>query len=124
MERETGRILIVDDNEPLTAILSENLSVLCECATAESAEAAIDVLKKSEFRLVLTDISLPGMSGLDLCEQVRRLDPGIAVIVMSTNTDELYAAESLRRGAFGFLPKPFEPALLLEMVRAALAQSI
>ena len=122
MERETGRILIVDDNEPLTAILSENLSVLCECATAESGEAAIEVLKKNEFGLVLTDISLPGMSGLDLCEVVRRLDPRIAVIVMSTNTGELYAAESLRRGAFGFLPKPFETTLLLQMVRAALVQ--
>jgi DNA-binding NtrC family response regulator len=119
---EKGRILIVDDDWQLSTVLSENLSVLCECATAESAEAAIEVLEENEFGLLLTDIGLPGMSGLALCEFVRRRYPTIAVIVMSMNTNELYASESLRRGAFGFLPKPFETTLLLQMVRAALAQ--
>lgn len=120
MEEASTRILIVDDDESLCAILSQCLSVLCECDTAVSAAAAIEALKIEEFRLMLTDISMPGMSGLELCEFVRRHYPKTVVIVMSMHTSKPYEVESLRRGAFGFLAKPFDRTLLLEMARSAL----
>ena len=121
MEAKNGRILIVDDEVSLCATLSGCLSGLGECATAGSAERAIEILEKEAFRLVLTDISMPGMSGLELCRYVRIHYPNTAVIVMSMHTSKPYEAASIGRGAFGFLPKPFDTKLLLEMVRAALS---
>jgi DNA-binding NtrC family response regulator len=121
MEEGSRRILIVDDDLSLCAILSDSLSSLGECATAGSAAAAIEALQKETFGLVLTDIRMPGMSGLELCEYVRGHYPKTAVIVMSMHTSKPYEAASIRRGAFGFLPKPFDTTLLLEMVGDALS---
>lgn len=121
MEEEGSRLLIVDDDLALCARLAKYLSGFGECAVAENAEAAIQALEKDKFRLVLTDISMPGISGLDLCELIRAQYPQTAVIIMSMNTGKAYEAASIRRGAFGFLPKPLDTSILPEMVRDALS---
>jgi DNA-binding NtrC family response regulator len=121
MKEEISRILIVDDDATLCARLSKYLEGFYECASAGSAERAIELLQRKDFQLVLTDISLPGMSGLELCKYIRTHYPNAAVIIMSMHTSQPYEAAAIRRGAFGFLPKPFDKTLLLEMARAALS---
>lgn len=120
MQDEGRRILVVDDAAALCASLCTKLSGLCECSSAGSAEEAIDLLKSHSFQVVLTDIRMPGMSGLDLCGFIQSNYPGTAVIVMSINARQPYEAASIKRGAFGFLQKPFATSQLLEMVEAAL----
>ena len=120
MSGTIASILIVDDDDAIRSQLSACLDDRFWCATAAGADEAITLLKSGSFNLVLSDINLPGPSGLDLCRYLQSNFPLTVVIMISAMTDIDYAAEAMRRGAFDYITKPFDLAGVTQAVDRAL----
>src|SRR6185436_8041754 len=101
-------ILIVDDEEPIRRLLTMCLDPLYDCSTAGTAEEATLLLEPHRYNLVITDIRMPGASGLELCQLVQQLSPETVVIMVSGMTDIQFAVQSMREGAFDYVTKPFD----------------
>jgi DNA-binding NtrC family response regulator len=113
------RVLVVDDDETIRDTLYELLSEDYACQTAETAEKALARLDAEAFDVVLTDISMPGLSGLELLGHVRQKFPNTPVIIISGISDEEHAQGLIRLGAFDFLLKPFSLENVEKSVRRA-----
>jgi len=114
------RILIVDDEVEITEILADLLSEDYECTRAGSAEEALARLQDSEFHLVISDITMPGMSGLDMIPHVKELSPDTVVVMISGMQTVESAIGALRLGAFDYLMKPFDLRQVEAVVKRAL----
>ena len=114
------RILIVDDEREITEILSDLLSTSYHCVTCGSAEEALALLRASEYALVISDITMPGMSGLEMIPHVRTLTPDTVVIMISGMQTVESAIEALRLGAFDYVMKPFDLRQVEAVVKRAL----
>lgn len=108
MTTTNASILIVDDDEVLRSRLSEFLESRCFCATAPSADEAMELLQTGSFNLVLCGITMPGAGGLDLCRYVHQNFPRTVVVMISTTGEIEYAIEGMRHGAFDYITKPFD----------------
>src|SRR5438128_5019871 len=117
---EGSRVLIVDDEREITEILSDLFSDRHKCTTAGSAEEALERLRESEFELVISDITMPGMSGLEMLPQVKSLSPYTVVVMISGMQTVESAIEALRLGAFDYLMKPFDLRQVEAVVKRAL----
>lgn len=115
------KILVVDDERNVQRAFEEILSARGhEVASVRGAEDAIRRLKEDEFDLVILDICLPGMSGLDALAQIKQIRPMLPVIVMTGQSTTDNAIEATKRGAFDYELKPFEPAEMLQTIAKAL----
>lgn len=114
------RILIVDDEIEITEILADLLSEEYECLKAGSAEDALARLHEGEFHLVISDITMPGMSGLDMIPHVKELSPQTVVVMISGMQTVESAIGALRLGAFDYLMKPFDLRQVEAVVKRAL----
>ena len=114
------RILIVDDEREITEILADLLSDDYECLKAGSAEQALDCLRETDFHLVISDITMPGMSGLDMIPHVKDLSPDTVVVMISGMQTVESAIGALRLGAFDYLMKPFDLRQVEAVVKRAL----
>jgi len=124
MARPKGSILVVDDEPAMRLLLS---SVLKEeghdVTTASSGEEALRLIAKRHYHLLLTDLKMPGISGLELLEQVKRDDPGTAVILLTAFGTVEGAVEAMRMGAVHYLLKPLSnPEELRLSVRRVLEE--
>ena len=116
----SGRILIVDDDESLRESLQLVLSAEgYEAVCAADAEAALRQLEISTPELVLCDLRMPGMDGLELLPQLVRRLPEATVILMSAYGTAELAIEAMKRGAYDYLAKPFAPSEVLLALRKA-----
>ena len=113
-------ILVVDDDDVIRETLFELLSSNYSCQTADTAEEALARLQTQGFDVVLTDISMPGLSGMELLTKVVELYPGTPVIIISGLSDQDQAESLISRGAFDYLLKPFR----LEVVEASVKRAI
>lgn len=113
----TPRILIIDDELDLRNQIAEALMLegSCEAATAGDPFEAGYKLARLKPHVVLVDVVMPGMSGLDLCQRIRRFSPetDVKIIVMSAYPDQQATEGSLLEGADLFLAKPFDTNTLL-----------
>ncbi|MDQ1560127.1 MAG: cyclic di-GMP phosphodiesterase [Pyrinomonadaceae bacterium] len=105
-----GRLLIADDDPEIRNILQE---LLCgnynyDCRAVGSAEEALALLRASKFDLVISDINMEGMSGLEMIPHVREIAPETVIIMVSGAQTIEYAIEALRAGAFDYVTKPFD----------------
>lgn len=124
MAKPKGSILVVDDEPAMRLLLS---SVLKEeghdVTAAASGEEALQLIAKRHYHLVLTDLKMPGISGLDLLEQVKREDPGTALIILTAFGTVEGAVEAMRMGAVHYLLKPLSnPEELRLSVRRVLEE--
>jgi len=115
-----SRLLIVDDEDPIRSMLYDLFEEAHSCHVAETAEKAVQFLDTESYDVVLTDISMPGMSGIELLGHIRQRQPATPVIVISGVSDQSYAQGMIEMGAFDFLLKPFK----LEKVEASVARAI
>ena len=120
MRNGSPRILIVDDEVEITEILADLLSEDYDCLRAASAEEALARLTESEFQLVISDITMPGMSGLDMIPHVKALSPDTVVVMISGMQTVESAIGALRLGAFDYLMKPFDLRQVEAVVKRAL----
>ena len=114
------RILVVDDEYEIRELFSEVLSKEFGCTTAGCAEEALERLRESEFELVISDITMPGMSGLEMLPQVKTLSPHTVVVMISGMQTVESAIDALRLGAFDYLMKPFDLRQVEAVVKRAL----
>ena len=114
------RILLVDDEIEITEILADLLSADYDCIRAGSAEQALTLLQENEFQLVISDITMPGMSGLEMIPHVKALSPDTVVVMISGMQTVESAIGALRLGAFDYLMKPFDLRQVEAVVKRAL----
>jgi putative nucleotidyltransferase with HDIG domain len=114
------RILIVDDEQEITEILADLLSENYECHKAGSAEQALLQLQEMEFQLVISDITMSGMSGLEMIPHVKSHSPNTVVVMISGMQTVESAIDALRLGAFDYLMKPFDLRQVEAVVKRAL----
>ncbi|OGR78893.1 MAG: hypothetical protein A2X32_00340 [Elusimicrobia bacterium GWC2_64_44] len=116
-----NKILIVDDEENVLLLVSQAFAGHCEVLTAPSGELAIEIIKRDKPVLVFLDISMPGMTGLQVLELIQEL--GLPPVVwMLTGDEDLEMAErTLKGGAKGYITKPFDVDRLRTVAFSALA---
>jgi len=119
---EDMRILIVDDEETVRNVLSQVLEADgFEVKEAASGEEALEFLKKEPFSLVITDIAMPRMTGIELLEKIKQLYPATEVIIISSHASLDTAITAIRHGAYDYLFKPFED---IGLISAAAARAV
>jgi diguanylate cyclase (GGDEF)-like protein len=122
-QTEKPAILIIDDDVPIRQLLLEILSDSYACCEAESAEQALTALAKDHFDLVISDINMGGMSGLELVPHVHSISADSVVLMISGQSNIETAIEALRVGAFDYIMKPFDTRHVEAAVERALKQS-
>ncbi len=119
-----SKIVVVDDNRNFLRVVSYQLRDLgFEVFETVSAEEAISQVQEESPSLVITDLRMPEMDGLELLDRLLVLDPGLPVIVLTAHGTIEQAVEATRKGAFDFLTKPFEVAELKQTIAGALRLS-
>ena len=119
-EKERASVLIIDDEEQVRDLLVSILGEAYQCQTAGSAEEALTALSRDTFDLVLSDINMGGMSGLQLVPRVHSISPDTVTVMISGNHEIESAIEALRVGAFDYITKPFD----LRHVAAAVERAL
>ena len=115
------RILIVDDEDQIRTLLARLLGAQgYECITAESAAAGRRALKERPIALVLSDVNMPGESGIDFTSEVLADYPDTAVVMVTGMDDRRFAQVAIDLGAYGYILKPFKPNELIINVGNAL----
>ncbi|MEI7684756.1 MAG: sigma-54 dependent transcriptional regulator [Planctomycetota bacterium] len=121
MTQPLGRILVVDDEPQLAEALRENLvreRYDVECVTAP--EKALQLLKDEPFDLLLSDLMMPGMSGIQLLRAAHEIDPNLVGIIMTGQATVETAVEAMKSGAFDYLLKPFKMHGILPVLARAM----
>ena len=119
-KEEPARILIADDDLQIRAILHECLCARYECHAVASAEGALALMSRVRFDLVISDITMGGMSGLDLVPRALAHAPDAVMIMISGAQTIEYAVAAMRAGAFDYLTKPFDVTQVEAAVERAL----
>jgi len=117
---DRGRVLLIDDDASLRRVTEFSLQEdgLAVDAVASAAEA-LERFEPGTYDVVVTDVRMPGMSGVDLLGELRRLDPGLPVVLITAFATVELAVEAMRRGAFDYLAKPFSRDALRTAVQRA-----
>jgi two-component system, OmpR family, response regulator ResD len=124
MPQPIGSILVVDDEPQVADILVAYFTDLgYAVATAQHGGDAVMLAAVERPDVILLDILMPGVDGVEVLRRVRALDPTLPVIMVTGNADERTARDTLTIGAFDYVPKPFSLPQLLAVVEAALASS-
>jgi DNA-binding NtrC family response regulator len=115
------RVLVVDDDAAVRTVLTAQLAqAAIESVEAASAEEALERLASGAIDVMITDLRMPGMDGMELLQQARKLWPDVPVIVLTAFGSVKSAVEAIKLGATDFLAKPFDRAEVLSVVSAAL----
>ena len=121
MHKDTGMMLIVDDEEPIRTSISRKLRAQgYNCATAANGEAALRKASAQDFDLVVLDIKMPGMSGMEVLFRIAIDHPDTCVVMLSAVSDIRTAVEAMKLGAYDYLTKPFDLEEVVIRVERAL----
>ena len=117
-------VLLVEDNEDFRFYLKDNLSLYYHIITAENGQSAWNILQQQTPDLVVSDVSMPVVDGLELCRRIRAHQPSahIPIILLTARTTEADQLEALDRGATDFITKPFNFEVLLSRIRNLISQ--
>lgn len=108
-----GRVLVVDDDEDVRKLMHRQLTGLgYHCVTAAGAEEALGRIRGDVFDVVLSDIGMPEMNGLELLREIRRIDPKLMVVMVTASRSITHAVDALKHGAVDYIVKPFDVATL------------
>lgn len=126
VEADKLRVLIVDDETSVRTLLSEVLQGQgYEVSVASSGEEAIDLARQKPFEIVITDMRMPGISGVEVIQHVKNINSECCVIVITAYASVESAVEAIRRGAYDYITKPFNIATMRIIVdRAAERQRL
>lgn len=116
------RVLLVDDHaivrNGVRLMLSSEIDILVD-GEAANAQDALRLARERDFNVALVDIAMPGKNGLELLRMLRAEKPKLAVLILSTYSEEVYAVRALKLGAAGYLTKDSPAAALVAAVRKA-----
>ena len=117
---ESLRVLIVDDEEDLASTLAERLELRKFVARiATSGAEALEMVRGEEFNVVVADVKMPGIGGLDLMAAIQRHNPALPVILFSGYSSLADTEEGLQHGAFDYVMKPINIEALIAKIRDA-----
>ena len=123
-KRKQLHIFLVDDDK---AVLQSAVFILkqCEyeCSCFPDAESCLQNFSPRDCDLLITDIHMPGIDGIELLDQVKKMAPWIPVVIMTSYADIPKAVHAVKSGAFDFIEKPFELENFIEIVKLALSQN-
>ena len=124
-DQKATRLLIVDDEQDLLNLLKKVLSKKCDCdiALVTSSLEALELVKHWQPDVVLTDIIMPDMDGLQLLQSIHVIDPTISTIIMTGYGTIEIAVQALKDGAYDFFEKPFDNYKISRVVRRALERT-
>jgi DNA-binding NarL/FixJ family response regulator len=124
MNVDTIKVLLVDDHTVVrngVRLMLSSASEIRVTGEAETAQDALRLAREQNFDVALVDIALPGKNGLELLKSLRVAQPKLAVLILSTYSEEIYAIRALKLGAAGYLTKDSPTATLVAAVRKAAA---
>ncbi len=117
----TPKILVIDDEKRIRHGCQKTLELEgFEVATAESGNLGIEILEKEHFDIILLDLMMPGLSGMEVLAHVKILHPETIIIVITGYATVEHAIEAMKKGAFDFIAKPFSPEELRNVVSKAI----
>jgi DNA-binding response OmpR family regulator len=115
-------ILVVEDEVSIREVIAESVTQLhYEVRLTATAAEALTAAKSERPDAILLDIALPDASGTATLDQLRKLRPDVPIVMLTANADEELARETLKRGAFDYIVKPFNVQHLARVLEAALA---
>lgn len=118
-----SNILIVEDHELTRFGLKtafENCDYTGEIFEAESAETAMDIVKSNDIQLIIMDLGLPGMNGIDATAYIKQLNKDIKIVILTSHNDVQEVLSSLKAGANAYCSKEINPKRLIEVVQSVL----
>jgi len=118
------RVLVIDDEEALCRMVDAVLSDAgYEVTTSTRSYEVVETFDPARFDLVVTDVKMPGVDGLEVLQRVKAAAPAMPVIVITAHATVEMSIQALRKGAYDMVTKPFEPEELIYRIRNALRQS-
>lgn len=115
-----GKVLIIDDEESLRIACEQTLELEgFSVSTAESGLAGIELARRESFHVVLLDLRMPGMSGMEVLQKLRQESPDAMVVLITAYATIESAVKAIKQGAYDYLPKPFTPEALTSLVKKA-----
>ena len=123
MRKESVKVLVIDDDPKVPWILSEGLGENYQIISARNGVEGIQMVTKEKPELVLLDIKMPGLSGMEVLDKVKTIDGNLDVIMLSGHGDTQNVVESIRRGASEFINKPFNIEEVEIHIRTALEKN-
>src|SRR6202142_3585617 len=121
MPSQHSSVLVVDDESALRKALRTSLTASgFEVEEARSGEEALGTVQQHQFDLVLLDVSMPGMSGIDACRRIRGISPGAGIVMVTVRDHEDDKVRALEAGADDYVTKPFKLRELTAPLRAVL----
>ena len=120
-----SRLLIVDDEADMLGLLERSVSseLDCEVRTADNAHRARELMELDRYDLVLLDIRMPGMDGMQFLQKIQNDFPDTTVVMMTAYGTIDLAVEAIKKGAYDFLTKPFELDKVIHVLDKALERS-
>ncbi|MBI2209104.1 MAG: sigma-54-dependent Fis family transcriptional regulator, partial [Deltaproteobacteria bacterium] len=116
-----GTILVVDDDPDIREVVKDRLESLgCRVLAAANGKEGLELLEKQSPQLVLLDIEMPDMNGLDVLKQIRAGGNEATVVMITAYGSIERAVQAMKQGAYDFIPKPFEPEQIALTVEKAL----
>jgi len=121
MKSFSETILVVDDDPDIREILRDRLESLgCRVLLAPSGQEGLELLEKQSLQMVLLDIEMPGMNGLEMLKEIRKRGHDVTVVMITAFGTIERAVQAMKEGAYDFIPKPFEPDHMALIVEKAL----
>ena len=118
-----ARVLVVDDEEPIRDLLSRTLALAqYDVDVAQDGQTAMDRMRMVQYDLLITDLRMPGVDGLNVIREARRLRSDIPVIILTGYSSEATAIEAINLGVQGYLTKPFRVPRVLAAAAKALGE--
>ena len=113
-------ILVADDEQNLRRVLAAHLlKAGYQVLTADDGQNALDILEKQEVNVVVTDLKMPGLDGMEVLRQVQQKFPGIPVLILTAHGTVDNAVQAVKAGAFDYITKPFDKNELLSTIAKA-----
>ena len=114
------KILLVDDEETMVKYLSRRLIRRgFDVSVAYNGLSALEEIKKNDFDLVLLDVLMPGMDGIETLKEIKKIKPETEVIMLTGHASVEVGIEGMKAGAFNYILKPFDPNALVEEINLA-----
>ena len=125
MPSEKGTVHIIDDDDPLRESLAFLLrTARIDVASYSSAAAFLEEIPGATLSCVITDVRMPGMSGIDLLKRLREMKIDVPVIVITGHTEQCTTDEALSLGAFAYLAKPLDFEKFVHTIEQAISSSV
>ena len=117
------QVLVVDDEEVMRDVLGRVLAQAgYEVTFAETGTEAVEAARKAPFAAAIVDVMLPEMGGLEVLEELKKHDPELVVLMITAFASMEMAIDAIKKGAFYFVPKPFDNQQLLHVLASGLLQ--